>query len=140
MNVPAWAGARTPSEGMKSSSGDAVTRIVTGSFFLGDPRFPGAETHPTAGLPHRLGLGYPAQLRAGPSTVVRRNSGDTRGHGVWLEQLPDDLLAQRSRLGLVASVHGTEHRAIANAGGSRPRIDRHLDPRWHRDCPHAAML
>src|SRR4030081_3225274 len=40
-----------------------MTLTVTGVFFLDEARFPGAETHPTAGPPHRLGLGERARKR-----------------------------------------------------------------------------
>src|ERR1039458_9923259 len=47
-----------------------MTLVVTGVFYRVDPRFPGAETHPTAGPPHRLGLGERAR-RPPPSSGSR---------------------------------------------------------------------
>src|SRR5216684_5029249 len=69
-----------------------MTLIVTGLFFLDEARFPGAETHPTAGPPHRLGLGERARKHPPssgpmsapgaptlPATVHHRPPGATRG-------------------------------------------------------------
>src|SRR5712691_9698700 len=71
-----------------------MTLIVTGVFFLGDPRFRGAETHPTAGPPHRLGLGERARKHppssgpmsapgapTPPAAAHHRPRGATRGCG-----------------------------------------------------------
>jgi hypothetical protein len=59
---------------------------------------------------------------------------------VTLEQLPDDLLAQAGSLRLTAAVHGAEHVTIDDSGAGGPSVLRHLDPRRHRDRPHATVL
>src|ERR1700681_345762 len=49
-----------------------MTLTVTGVFFLDEARFHGAETHPSAGPPHRLGLGERARkhpLSSGPMSA-----------------------------------------------------------------------
>src|ERR1017187_9442961 len=71
-----------------------MTLIVTGVFFLGDPRLPGAETHPTSAPPHRLGRAGRARKpppssapRSAPTApilpaaVPHRPAGATRGCG-----------------------------------------------------------
>ena len=54
-----------------------------------------------------------AQLRAGATTVMGRNSGDTRSCGVWLKELPDDLFAQADALRLAGAVHRSEHVSVS---------------------------
>src|ERR1035441_4281245 len=51
-----------------------MTLILTGAFFLGDPQFPGAETHPTAAPPHRLGRAGRAR-KPPPSSAPRSAPG-----------------------------------------------------------------
>jgi hypothetical protein len=88
----------------------------------------------------QLPAGGPAQLRACATKVVGRDSSDAGGFRVALEQLPDDLLAEGGSLSLAPSVDGAEHVAVANGGGSRPRVDGDLHPRRHRDCSHPAVF
>src|ERR1017187_6913237 len=56
-----------PSEGM-----ERMTAIVTGLFVPGDLRFLGAETHPTAAPPHRLGRA--ARARKPPPSSAPRSA------------------------------------------------------------------
>src|SRR5260370_2680416 len=69
-----------------------MTLSVTGVFFLDEARFRGAETHPTAGPPHRLGLGERARIHppssgpmsapgapTPPAAAHHRPRGATRG-------------------------------------------------------------
>src|ERR1035441_959766 len=80
------------------------------------------------------------QFRAGATTVVWGDSRYSGGQRVWLEQLPDDLLAQAGTLGLAGAVYRSEYVAVGDAGGGRPRISRHLDSSRHRHRPDAAVL
>jgi hypothetical protein len=77
---------------------------------------------------------------AGSGTVGPRDPGNSGRRCVPLEQLPDDLFAERQALNLAAAVHGPEHLPSRDAGRRRPRVDRHLNPRRHRYRPDAAML
>jgi hypothetical protein len=52
----------------------------------------------------------------------------------------NNLLAQRVAAHFVGAVHRAEDPTIDNARLRRPRIDRHPDPRRHRDSPHASVL
>src|ERR1035437_3967367 len=81
-----------------------------------------------------------AHLRACAPKVMRRDPGNTSRCRVPLEQLPDDLLAQADGLRLTTAVYRSEHVTVSDAGASRPRIGRYLDPGRHRNRPHPAML
>src|ERR1035441_2379947 len=77
---------------MKLLEGTRLTLIVTEVCFPGDPRFPGAETRPTARLPRRLGRGLRARkpppssgltsapgAPTPPAAARHRPAGATRG-------------------------------------------------------------
>src|SRR5215472_5086914 len=72
-----------------------------------------------------------AQLRARAAIVARRDSGNAGGLGAWLNELADNLLAQRGLPGLAASLAGAEHRAFGDPGGRSPGVNRDFDPRQH---------
>ena len=69
-----------------------------------------------------------------------RNSGDARSRGIWLKQLPDNLLTHADALHLAGPVHGSEHVPVSYAGRGSPSVGRHLNPRRHRNRSHAAMF
>ena len=68
---------------------------------------------------------------------MRRDSGNAGGFRIGLEKLPDDLLAQRCWLDLIASAHWAEYVSSGYAGCSSPTD---LYPRWHRHSANAPVL
>jgi hypothetical protein len=72
--------------------------------------------------------------------VMRRNPRNTGRRGVALEQLPDDLFAERHALNLAPAVHGPEYVAVSDTHRTSPRIDRHLRPGRHRHRPNPPVL
>jgi hypothetical protein len=68
----------------------------------------------------------PAELRAGPSTIIWRDAGDASIGRILLEHLPDDLLGHGLALYLVASVHRAKYAAAGQTGCGNPGVDRHL--------------
>ena len=54
--------------------------------------------------------------------------------------LPHNFLGQDLDGDLVAPVDGPEDVDVRHAGGADPRVNRHLDPGWHRNGTHAPVL
>src|ERR1035441_5318843 len=111
-----------------------MTLIVTGVFFLGDPRLPGAETHPTAAPPHRLGRAGRARIPL-PSSAPRNSPTAPTPPAVVRHRLADAtrgcVAASAGSLPLEAQASGTAARPPTkpNSGAAVSR------PGWRRSSP-----
>jgi hypothetical protein len=72
--------------------------------------------------------------------IVRCDSGYTGRAGVRLKELPHYLLGHSLPLGLVRSVHRSQHVALDQPSRQSPRIYRAFHPVRHRNRTHAAEL
>src|SRR5262249_3550557 len=88
----------------------------------------------------KLAAGSAAQLRARATTVMRRDAGNTRSPGVWLEELPHYLLGHSLPLDLVRSVHWPQDVAFRHSSLLRPNVDGYLHPGRHGNGADAAVL
>ena len=80
----------------------------------------------------QLAAGRAAQLGAGASKVVRRDSGRAYFGRILTEHLPDDLLAQASARNKARPAHRAEYVASSKAGRRRPGVDSDFHLRRHR--------
>src|ERR1051326_1891993 len=71
---------------------------------------------------------------------MRRNALQAHGFRVILEQLPNDLLAQRLAAHVVSAIHRSEKPAGNNTCLAYPTIDRDLDPCRHWNRPNTPVL
>ena len=71
---------------------------------------------------------------------MRRDAGDAGRFRVRLDELPDDLLPEPFVCDAVGAIHGSENVILRYIWGSGPRIDRYLNPRWHRRGADPAVL
>src|ERR1019366_8614202 len=85
-----------------------------------------AKTASFVSIRHSPGFGI-------ATTVMGRNSGDARSRGVWLKQLPDNLLTHANALHLAAAVQRSEYVTLSYAGRGGPRVGCHLHPCRHRN-------
>src|ERR1035437_3784476 len=80
----------------------------------------------------KFSAGGPAHFRATPPQVMRRNSGDARGQGVRLKQLPYNLFCHPFTQYVIPSTDRPQHVAFGNPCRPRPCVDGNLHPGRHR--------
>jgi hypothetical protein len=88
----------------------------------------------------QLAAGGAAQLCRGSPTIMRRDPRNPSSLGVRPQHLPEHLFGQHVASHLVAANYGPEDESVHHAGRAGPCIDCHLDPRRHRNRPHAPVL
>jgi hypothetical protein len=82
----------------------------------------------------------PAQLRGRATKVVRRDVRQAGPHDLRFQHLPHDLFAHPIPDDLITPVDRPEQMPFGDTRCVRPRIDRILHPRRHRDRPHPPVL
>jgi hypothetical protein len=80
------------------------------------------------------------QLRAGPTGVMRRDTGESDRLRILLEHLPNDFLSQVFAPSAIGPVYWSEQVAVCQSGRRSPCVNRDLRPCWHWDCSDASVL